>query len=163
MTEHIRVATTVDLANLADLVAAFREHLDHQFIEKVKILRSLEKLLVEDDVEFLIAFTDRKVAVAYTQIRYYYSLWSLGLEAQIEDLFVLPSERGCGLGSSLIQHAIGCARNRGCHLMALNTNEQNVEALSFYRKVGFKAERQGSRQFWLEMPLEAPLNRPSRD
>jgi GNAT superfamily N-acetyltransferase len=141
ITEHIRVATTVDLDSLADLIAAFREHLD----------------------QFLMAFRNRKDAVAYTQIRYYYSLWSLGLEAQIEDLFVLPSERGRGLGSSLIKHAICCARNRGCHLMALNTNEQNVDALSFYTKVGFKAERQGSRQFWLEMPLEAPLNRPSRD
>ena len=156
MSEQIRVATKIDSDNLANLITAFRDHLDQQFPDKAEILSSLEKLLVEDSVEFFIACTDSKVTVAYTQIRYYYSLWSTGFEAQIEDLFVLSSERGRGLGSRLVQHVICRARERGCRLIVLNTNERNTEALHLYTKIGFIIERsrwQGGRQLWLEMPL----------
>jgi GNAT superfamily N-acetyltransferase len=154
--EQIRVATEVDSDNLVNLIATFRDHLGLQHPNKAEILSSLERLRVENNVEFLIACIDADVAVAYTQIRYYYSLWSTGVEAQIEDLFVLPSERGRGLGSKLVQSAICRAREHGCSLIVLNTNERNTEALRLYTKIGFTAERrrwQGGRQLWLEMPL----------
>ena len=156
VTEQIRVATKVDAENLVDLIAIFRDHLGLQLPNKAEILSSLERLLVENNVEFLVACTDADVAVAYTQIRYYYSLWSRGVEAQIEDLFVLPSERERGLGSRLVQSVIYRAHEHGCSLIVLNTNERNTEALRLYTKIGFTAERtrwQGGRQLWLEMPV----------
>lgn len=79
----IRVATKVDAESLVDLITIFRDHLGLNLPSKAEILSSLEKLLVESNVRFLIACTDENVAVAYTQIRYYYSLWSTGIEAQI--------------------------------------------------------------------------------
>jgi len=97
--------------------------------------------LIEDDVEFLVACTGSGVAVAYTQVRYYYSLWSTGFEAQIEDLFVLPVARGRGIGSRLVESVVCRAREHGCHLIVLNTNERNTEALRLYTKTGFVAER----------------------
>jgi len=153
---QIRVATEVDIDNLANLIAAFRDHLAQQLPHKTEILSSLRKLLIEDDVEFLVACTGSGVAVAYTQVRYYYSLWSTGFEAQIEDLFVLPVARGRGIGSRLVESVVCRAREHGCHLIVLNTNERNTEALRLYTKTGFVAERsrwEGGRQLWLEMPL----------
>ncbi|MBW4491179.1 MAG: GNAT family N-acetyltransferase [Trichocoleus desertorum ATA4-8-CV12] len=153
--EQIRVATEVDIDNLANLIAAFRDHLDQQLPYKTEILSSLRKLLIED-VEFLLASTGSGVAVAYTQVWYYYSLWSTGFEAQIEDLFVLPVARGRGIGARLVERAVCRAREHGCHLIVLNTNERNIEALRLYTKIGFVAERsrwEGGRQLWLEMPL----------
>jgi GNAT superfamily N-acetyltransferase len=155
MIEQIHVATDKDLDNLANLIANFRDHLGLKFPHQAEIVSSLNKLLVKDNVEFLIAYTG-DISVAYTQIRYYYSLWSTGIEAQIEDLFVLPGARGRGLGSRLVQSVICCARGRGCRLIVLNTNELNTEALRLYTKIGFTSERsrwQDGRQLWLEMPL----------
>lgn len=154
--ETIRVATEEDAESLVNLIAAFRDYLNLQIPSKAEILNSLKRLLVGSDVEFLLACTDNNVPVAYAQIRYYYSLWSTGTEAQIEDLFVLPSERNRGLGSRLIQRVVSCVRDRGCTLITLNTNEQNTTALRLYTKIGFIAERarwQGGRQLWLEMPM----------
>ncbi|MBD3887440.1 hypothetical protein IFO70_38455 [Phormidium tenue FACHB-886] len=51
---------------------------------------------------------------------------------------------------------VGRAHEHGCHLIVLNTNERNAEALRLYTKIGFVAERSrwgGGRQLWLEMPL----------
>jgi GNAT superfamily N-acetyltransferase len=154
--EQIRVATEVDVDNLVNLIKTFRDYLGQQLPHKTEILSSLRKLLVEDNVEFLVACTGSGVAVAYTQIRYYYSLWSTGFEAQIEDLFVLPIERGRGIGSRLVKSVVCRAREHGCHLIVLNTNERNTEALRLYTKMGFVAERsrwEGGRQLWLEMLL----------
>lgn len=155
MFEPIRVATETDVNNLVDLITAFRDHLRQQLPHKAEVLSSLKKLMAEDNVEFLIACTSDG-AVAYTQTRYYYSLWSTGFEAQIEDLFVLPVQRGRGFGSRLVQNVVYRARERDCQLIVLNTNERNIEALRFYTNIGFIAERsrwQGGRQLWLEMPL----------
>jgi GNAT superfamily N-acetyltransferase len=162
--EQIRVATEVDVDNLADLIAAFRDHLEQQRPHRAEILGALSLLLVEANVEFLVACTGSGVAVAYTQVRYYYSLWSTGLEAQIEDLFVLPVKRGQGLGSKLVESVVSRARAHGCQLIVLNTNERNTAALHLYTKVGFVAERsrwQGGRQLWLEMPLSKQPNQPA--
>jgi GNAT superfamily N-acetyltransferase len=126
--KQIRVATEVDVDNLVNLIATFRDHLSLQLPNKAEIFSSLERLLVENNVEFLIACTDADVAVAYTQIRYYYSLWSTGVEAQIEDLFVLPGARGRGLGSRLVQSVICCARERGCSLIVLNTKRASEKS-----------------------------------
>lgn len=157
MSDQIRVATKFDIDKLAELIAAFRDHLKQTSPCNTEIFNSLEKLLTEDNFEFMIAYTSTGKAVGYTQTRYFYSLWSTGFEAQIEDLFVLPSEREQGIGSRLVQTVIDRARDRDCHLLALNTNERNTEGLRLYTRLGFKAERsrwREGRQLWLEKPLE---------
>ena len=146
----------MDLENLASLITIFRDHLAQQTPHKTAILASLRKLLAEDDVEFLVADIGDGITAAYTQTRYYYSLWSTGFEAQIEDVFVMPTERKKGIGARLVQRVVCRARERGCRLIALNTNECNALALHLYTKAGFVAERsrwKGGRQLWLELPL----------
>jgi ribosomal protein S18 acetylase RimI-like enzyme len=156
MIENVQVATKADVACLSTLIGAFRDHLGQPLPDDDAILNSLERLLADSGTEFLIAFSKDRIALAYTQTRYYYSLWSTGLEAQIEDLFVLPEARRRGLGLQLIQRVIGRAQAHSCRLLVLNTNERNTAALGLYQKVGFTAERsrwQGGRQLWLERPL----------
>lgn len=154
--EKIRIATEEDIDNLVNLITAFRDHLGQQIPCKAEILGSLKRLLAKDNVEFLVAYAQTGVAVSYTQVRYYYSLWSTGFEAQIEDLFVLPDQRRRGCGSRLVQSVVCRAREHGCRLIVLNTNEQNTSALHLYTKIGFIAEQsrwESGRQLWLEMPL----------
>ena len=49
-------------------------------------------------------------------------------------LFILPSERGKGLGKQLLQHGI---QNYG--IKTVTVNEQNPQAIGFYEYMGFKA------------------------
>lgn len=52
---------------------------------------------------------------------------------KIEMLFIDPEHRGQGLGKLLLNHAIDYF-----HADQLDVNEQNVQALGFYIKQGFK-------------------------
>lgn len=54
-------------------------------------------------------------------------------DEMIEMLFVLPGEQGRGLGRALVNFAIS-----GCHIYKVDVNEQNPQALGFYRRMGYK-------------------------
>ena len=56
----------------------------------------------------------------------------------LEDMIVHPDQRGSGLGSRLLQQAIGYARERGCARLTLLTDRVNIAAQRFYARHGFQ-------------------------
>ncbi len=66
-----------------------------------------------------------------------------GWRAQIEGVRVSHGRRGRGVGKALIEWAIAMARDRGCHLVQLTTDQRRPEALSFYLGLGFEATHHG--------------------
>lgn len=54
-------------------------------------------------------------------------------EDNIEMLFVAPEHRGQGVGSALCRHAI-----TELHATRVDVNEQNLQALGFYKHMGFR-------------------------
>ena len=60
----------------------------------------------------------------------------IGVEdSKIEMLFIHPNWRGRGIGSRLLKYATDV---RGARLV--DVNEQNEQAVGFYRRMGFKVE-----------------------
>ena len=51
----------------------------------------------------------------------------------MDALFVDPEARGCGVGKLLIEHALSLAPT-----LTTNVNEQNEQAVGFYKKLGFR-------------------------
>jgi len=51
----------------------------------------------------------------------------------MDALFVDPDVRGCGVGKWLVEHALMQAPR-----LTTNVNEQNEQAVGFYKKMGFK-------------------------
>ena len=61
----------------------------------------------------------------------------MGIEGpRLEMLFLSPAERGAGLGRQLLEYGI-----RHYHLQDLTVNEQNPQAVGFYRHMGFETYR----------------------
>lgn len=61
----------------------------------------------------------------------------------MDALFIDPDVRGCGVGRMLVKHALSMAPE-----LTTNVNEQNEQAVGFYKKVGFKVtERSGGGRF----------------
>lgn len=59
----------------------------------------------------------------------------MGVEGErLEMLFISPAERGKGLGRQLIEYGI-----RGFGIREVTVNEQNPQAVEFYRHMGFQA------------------------
>lgn len=57
---------------------------------------------------------------------------------QLGRMFVLPSERGRGLGARLLAAAEDVARERGATAIRLNTRHDLVEAQRLYRSRGYR-------------------------
>jgi catechol 2,3-dioxygenase len=135
----VRVARPLDCEVIRPLIAAFRDHLQAHMPTDSDLATQLSPLLADPSIEFALATLDDQ-AVGYSQTRFYASLWAAGVEALIEDLFVLPSARRCGIGRMLLRHALQRARERGARLLGLNTNERNQSAQALYRAEGLQPQ-----------------------
>jgi GNAT superfamily N-acetyltransferase len=56
----------------------------------------------------------------------------------VEDVAVLPSFQGQGIGKSMMQFAMDRCRGSGCYKMVLSSNENRTNAHKFYESFGFK-------------------------
>ena len=132
----IRAATPADVAVLARLIAGFRDHLNAKVPTDSNIRAHLPRALQDPGIEFACAWLDGE-AVGYTQARFLTSVWAAGLEAYLEDLFVVPTARRQSVGRSLLRYALARAKARGALKFSLSTNERNEAAHSLYRSEGF--------------------------
>jgi GNAT superfamily N-acetyltransferase len=76
----------------------------------------------------------------------------------LEDLFVLPEDRGTGAGKALLRALARIAIRRGCGRLEWAVLDWNRPAIGFYRRLGAKLRRQ-----WILTRLTgAPLRRLAR-
>lgn len=66
--------------------------------------------------------------------------WARGDYCYLEDLFVVPEERGTGAGRALIEAVYAAAAKLGCANVYWLTHETNVEAQKLYDRI---AQRSG--------------------
>jgi GNAT superfamily N-acetyltransferase len=59
----------------------------------------------------------------------------------VEDVAVLPSRQGQGIGRAMMEHAREACRRAGCYKLALSSNLRREGAHRFYDSLGF--ERHG--------------------
>ena len=59
----------------------------------------------------------------------------------VEDVAVLPSRQGQGIGRAMMEHAREACRAAGCYKLALSSNVRREDAHRFYDSLGF--ERHG--------------------
>jgi len=153
---HIRLANSSDMPVLLSLLIEFHHHLQIPIVSQDTLYSALEMLMKDPMCDFTIAVAMNGSGLAYSQIRYFYSLWSLGLEAKLEDLYVTSKVRRQGLGRQLLTFSSELARRRQCRLIALNTNERNIPAKSLYNLSDFSCRSsrwQGGQQLWFEKIL----------
>jgi len=131
----IRLAGPDDLSTLKPLLAGFRDFWGRAEPRDEAIERGLTTLLGDPDTEFLLG----EPGLGFAALRYRFVVWTDSLECELEDLFVLDSERGSGLGRALSEAAVARARERGCRRMNISANDANEPAIALYRSLGFSA------------------------
>ncbi len=65
-----------------------------------------------------------------------YSTWQGQHGLYLEDLFVMPSERGSGAGKQLLRHLAQIAVERGCGRFEWSVLDWNEPAIRFYEALG---------------------------
>jgi len=136
-------ASPDEARQVATLLAAFRDHLAYDEPDDAALLASVERLIVRDDAEYLLAAVGDGPAQGVTQVRYRWGIWWDAEDCWLEDLFVSGDARGSGLGRALTEAVIERARERGCRRVELDVNTENPAALALYRSLGFETGKTG--------------------
>ena len=90
-----------------------------------------ELLVVEDQGEVVGTI----VLLVVPNLSHNATPWTL-----LENLIVTEKHRGRGLGKMLLEHAVGRAKQSGCHMVELCSDLRRKEAHSLYRSMGFEAQ-----------------------
>jgi GNAT superfamily N-acetyltransferase len=151
-------ATHDEIKTVARLLVAFRDHNGLDWPSDNAFLAGVERLFDERDTEFLLgAPHDDAPPSGVAQLRFRYGIWRAGFDCLLEDLYVLESARGSGLGRALVQASLDRARERGCRRVELDVNERNEAALALYGSFGFSATNNayGTRDLYMRLHLNA--------
>jgi ribosomal protein S18 acetylase RimI-like enzyme len=70
------------------------------------------------------------------------ALWTPTLDCYLEELYVVPAQRGSGIGRALMEAAMQTARDQGAARMDLGTGEDDTAARALYESLGF-SNREG--------------------
>ena len=86
----------------------------------------------------LVAVIDGEIAGSYTLL-IMDKLGKRGTPAGVvEDVAVLPSRQGQGIGRAMMEHARAECRRAGCYKLALSSNLKRTDAHRFYDSLGFQ-------------------------
>jgi GNAT superfamily N-acetyltransferase len=137
----IRLATAADAATFGRLLHAFNSEYGEPEPDAATIAERAAPLIESGEVTVLFAGEGPD---GFAELRFRPSLYTGALDAYLEELYVVPSRRGHGLGRGLLEAAMDHARERGAARMDLNTSEDDAAALRLYESAGFTNREGGS-------------------
>jgi GNAT superfamily N-acetyltransferase len=135
----VRLATADDAADVTRLMIGFRNWSKREWPSDEAFGRGVERLLADENTDFLLGAVDGGTAAGVCQLRYRYGVWMDALDCLLEDLYVEDPARRHGLGEALVNAAVERARERGCRRIELDVNDANTPALTLYERLGFSS------------------------
>ena len=132
----VRFATREDVAVIVSLIRelAIYEKLEHLATATPERL-DVELFGDRPTCECLIGEQDGE-AVGFALFFHNFSTFLCKKGLYLEDLFVLPSARGTGLGKRLLQRLAQIAVERDCGRFEWSVLDWNVDAQAFYARMG---------------------------
>lgn len=136
----IRRAGVEDAAAAAQLLHDFNSEYEEPTPGVAALTENLTRLLESGEATVLLG-GEGPDGIAVLRVRP--ALWSGGLEAYLQELYVAPERRRQGLGRALLEATMAAAREAGAVGIDLNTGETDREARALYESAGF-TNREGS-------------------
>ncbi|NPD31860.1 GNAT family N-acetyltransferase [Eggerthellaceae bacterium zg-997] len=136
MTSAFRMATRQDAPLILRFITelARYEKSEDQVIATEQLL--VEHLFDRKGAEVLFALDGDGREVGFALFFHNFSTWLGRSGLYLEDLFVLPEERGNGYGKALLGQLARIAVERGCGRMEWWCLDWNEPAIGFYRSIG---------------------------
>lgn len=133
----IEKASLADINELSELLAM----LFHQEVEFTpdyhKQARALQAIIANPAIGLILVARHNGKLVGMVSLLFSISTALGGRVAWLEDMIILPTERGKGIGSSLLNAAISTAHDCACLRITLLTDSNNQAAQQFYKKHAF--------------------------
>ena len=99
--------------------------------------KALSKIILDSKIGIILIAKDDDKILGMVNLLFTESTALGSKVALLEDMVVLSSSRGRGIGSQLIDYGISEAKKAGCKRITLLTDIENTKAQSFYQKKGF--------------------------
>lgn len=131
---EIRVATADDAAVIALLLDRFNTEFDAATPGVEALGITVARLLDADEMTVLLA-SDPPHGLSVLRLRS--ALWTPGAEAHLQELYVVPEQRGRGIGRALLEATMVRAREAGAAAIDLATGEGDAAARALYESAGF--------------------------
>jgi ribosomal protein S18 acetylase RimI-like enzyme len=131
---QVRRAGVEDAPDIARLLHDFNTEFSEPTPAVEELTETVRALLVDGEITVLLP---EEGPDGLALLRFRPSLWSADLEAHLQELYVVPSLRGRGIGRALLEAAIEHARKRGADYIDLNTGETDTAARALYESIGF--------------------------
>jgi ribosomal protein S18 acetylase RimI-like enzyme len=117
---------------LVDFNAEFEEPAPPPDVLARRLVRAMAH-----DASVLFGSCGGEIPQAIAVLRFRPALWVERLECYLAELYVVPAERGRGLGRALLNRVIEHARERGAGYIDLNADEPDTPARALYDSAGF--------------------------
>jgi ribosomal protein S18 acetylase RimI-like enzyme len=149
---QIREATVADAAEIARLLHDFNTEYEERTPPLPELSRHAERMLRAGEMTVLLAGEGPD---GLALLRFRPSVWTEQQEAYLQELYVVPSLRGKGIGEALMRSVLATCRARDAAWIELNTGESDTAARSLYTKLGFTNEEgsQGTAMLYYELEL----------
>ena len=129
-----RIASAVDAPTLAGLLHDFNVEFGEPSPGPEVLARRLGRLLFADSTLAQLA-GDPPAGFVLLTLRS--NVWYDTPVALLDELYVVPSMRGRGIGSALLESGCSLVRTRGVELMEINVDGEDRDARRFYERHGF--------------------------
>ncbi len=139
---NIRPVAVADIPAVLQLVEQYWTFEDIVGFDATRVGRELGRLCDDPRLGAGWLAADNGRPVGYLLAVYVFSLEHLGLTAEIDEFFVLPSARGHGIGAALLAAAEAEFARLGCTNISLQLGRGNDAAREYYRRQGY-SERSG--------------------
>lgn len=148
----IREATVADAPAIAQLLHGFNTEYEEHTPPVRELTGHAERMLREGEMTVLLA---GEAPDGLALLRFRPSVWTAQQEAYLQELYVVPGQRGEGIGQALMEAVLETCRERDAGWIELNTGETDVAARSLYRKLGFTNEEgpDGAAMLYYELEL----------
>ena len=136
MTFRIRPAILGDAATILELIRGLAdyEHLSHEVVATEGLINTALFDSPPSATALLAEVDGRGIGFALYFFNFSTFLGRPGL--YLEDLFVLPDERGRGVGSALLIELARIAVAKGCGRMEWSVLDWNEPSIAFYKSLG---------------------------
>lgn len=133
-TRSVRTATVADASVVANLLDRFNREYNTPTPGPAVLAARLEHLLSSANFVALLA-GDPAVGLALLTLRP--NVWCAGPVSLLDELYVVPVERGRGSGTALLKAAERECRQHGSDLLEINVDGEDAGARRFYERHGY--------------------------
>jgi ribosomal protein S18 acetylase RimI-like enzyme len=149
----IRLAEVADAPEVARLLHDFNTEFGDPTPGVEALTGRVAQLLADGEITVLLG-GEGPDGIAVIRLRP--ALWSEGLDAYLEELYVAPDLRGQGIGRALLEGAMDAAREAGAVAIELGTSVDDTAAIGLYESCGFtnrEGEPDGPQMLFYERDL----------